>query len=573
MMTILVLAAILGCGPLVPQSARDPVRSYKGAGRISGTVTAGDTGQPIRRATVRLTGARGTPSFMTSTDANGRFEFVDLPAARLSMTATKAGFIQSTIGYGWAVAGEPVRAIELAAGQRVDKIDIRMMRGGVVTGRVFDEFGDPLAEAYVQVFRVSYQQGVRRLMAVRGTASNDIGQYRIYGLAAGTYYISGTIRPVEMLSHGDPGPIRQTDSSGRGFAATFYPGVLSASDARPIAVEAGQEISSLEFALQPVRLVRISGTVVDSQGRPVGGYVAMLNSTRPDSVVIGAPTFAETRADGRFSIPGVVPGQYRLDVRDKAEFEAIAKTGRVDGIKQSASAPEMASMPISVMTEDLEGVMVTTSRGHALSGRLVVEGAAASELSGTKPLRIATYDAGAGASVSAVLLTASAPIQPDGTFEVRGLAGTRVIRADGLPAGWALKSVRSGGVDITDTGIEIRGSDPDIEVIIGRATHVSGTVTEPRGSPIAGKSVVIFPEDRTRWSGFMNRYVTVARAGDDGTFKVAALPAGAYLAAVVDRVADEEWMAPENLERLRSSATKFAIADGENKALRLIVNP
>ena len=568
----LFLAVALACAPLAQQPARDTVKPIEGTGRISGTVTAADTGQPIRRATVRLT-RPGGPIVTTSTDASGRFEFGDLPAGRVTVTVFKAGFVQPSLGYGSPPAGEPVRAIDLAPGQRLDKVHIRMMRGGVVTGRVLDEFGDPLPEAFVQVFRASYAQGIRRLMAVRGASANDIGQFRVYGLPSGTYYISGTIRPSEMASQGEPAPIRVTDASGRGFAPTFYPGVASPSDARPIAIEAGQEISSLEFVLQLVRLVRISGTVVDSQGRPAAGYVAMLNSARGDSVVMGAPIFAETAADGRFSIAGVAPGQYRLDVRAKAEFESVATTGRVEGVGQSPSAAEIASVPVTVATEDLDGVLVTTSRGHVVSGRVVVEGGTIAELKGPKGVRVATYDAGAGASVSAVLLMAFAPIQPDGTFDVRGLSGTRVIRADGLPVGWALKAVRAGGVDITDTGLEIRGADPDIEVIVARATNITGTVTDARGTPVAGKSVVIFPEDRSRWSGFMNRYVLVTRAADDGTFNIAAVPAGTYLAAIVDRVADEEWLAPENLERLRSSATRLAIAEGETKTVRLIVNP
>jgi protocatechuate 3,4-dioxygenase beta subunit len=548
------------------QPERDTFNPNKGTGRISGSVTAADTGLPIRRATVRL-GASGGPTLTMNTDANGRFEFTGLPAAKFTVMVTKAGFVQ--MPFTTRPFGVPDRGVDLSAGQRVDMGDIRMARGGVVTGRVFDEFGDPMAEAFIQVFRATYAQGVRRLMPIRGMSSNDIGQFRIYGLQPGTYYVTGTLRATEMVTHGEPLPPKSSDAGG--FAPTFYPGVVSAIDARPIAVEAAQEVANLEFALQPVRLVRLSGRAVDSQGRPVKGAVVMLNAARADGLTPGGVAIGEVKPDGAFTFSSVVPGEYRIDVRAKSAFEAMAQKGGPGvGMPQAADAPEFASVPLTVLA-DVDGVVVTTSRGHTLTGRVTVDGATP-DAAVLKKASVVTHDATTGASMSAVMLSAGAAVRPDGTFEIRGAGGTRIIRVQGLPAGWFLKSVRADGIDVTDLGLDVRSDTSDVEITVtARPSSISGVVTDSRGRRVGDRTVIIFPEDPARRSGLMNRYVTSARAAADGSFTIAALPAGHYFAAVLQAVVDDEWQAPENLERAQGSATKFILTEGENKSLQLVV--
>jgi protocatechuate 3,4-dioxygenase beta subunit len=559
----LVLALALTLASRPDLSAQEP----KGTARIRGTVTVADTGMPLRRAAVRLS-TTGAPNASTTTDANGQFEFVDLRAGEYTVTAVKGGFVQ--LSFGQQSIGGAARRIQLAAGQRFDAAHIKLPRGGVLTGRVFDEFGDPIPEASVQVFRSQYMQGIRRLTAVRTTTSNDIGQFRVYGLAPGTYYLAGTVRSTPMVFQGNPALMPDPERGGEGFAQTFYPAALSPGDARPLTVDAGQEIANLDFALQPVRLVRISGRVVDSRGRPAPGTTVWLNSTRPDSVAIGGAKTARTNAEGLFTLTGIAPGDYRIDVRATADLEALAKGGGI-GTRQDPAA-ELASFPVSVVGDDIDGLVVTTSRGYSMSGRLIVEGSAANPAA-RRRVMVATYEVSAGAAVSGVLGATGSQVQEDLTFQIRGLIGTRVIRVVGLPEGWALRSVRLDGADVTDAGIEFRQGDvSDVEVIVtATPTRIDGTLVNEKGQPAGDRTVIVFSADTTRWSGFMNRYVTSSRAAADGTFRIAALPPGAYFAAVVEPVGDSEWMAPENLDRLRAAATKFILVEGEKKTLRLVL--
>ena len=121
-----------------------------GTARIRGRIVAADTGAPVRRAQVRITGS--DLALKTSlTDGEGRYEFRDLP------------------------------------------------RGSVIAGRIVDEFGEPIADASVTAMRSAWSNGKRRLQpAGRAAQTNDLGQYRIFGLAPGDYYVSATFRGGEM---------------------------------------------------------------------------------------------------------------------------------------------------------------------------------------------------------------------------------------------------------------------------------------------------------------------------------------------------------------------------------------
>lgn len=163
-------------------------------------------------------------------------------------------------------------------------------------------------------------------------------------------------------------------------------------------------------------------------------------------------------------------------------------------------------------------------------------------------------------------------VAPDGSFIVRGLIGTRLVRIGGLPSSLALKSVRAHGIDVTDDGLQItQGDVANVEIILtATPTLVTGSVSDRSGTPVREYAVVVFADDSRRWTAPFNRFVTVARPTADGRFTVRALPAGNYLAVAMETLVEGEWAEPENLERLRAHATRFSLADGETRTLTLV---
>jgi protocatechuate 3,4-dioxygenase beta subunit len=98
--------------------------------------------------------AEGQIRRTTTTDADGRYEFADLPAGRFSVSVTKTGYV--TLQYGQRRTFEAGTPITLADDQRIDRIDFSLPRGAVISVRITDDFGDPLAGAQVQVQRYQY---------------------------------------------------------------------------------------------------------------------------------------------------------------------------------------------------------------------------------------------------------------------------------------------------------------------------------------------------------------------------------------------------------------------------------
>src|SRR4029079_5087720 len=151
-------AQLPGMGPRQPKT---------GTGRLRGRVLSADSGGPVRRAQGRISSPDiGSKSAMT--DAEGRFEFPDLHAGGFARWATKAGYV--TIQYGQTRPFESGKPIDLTEGQLMEKADFSLPRGSAISGRLVDEFGDPVADALVSAMRSAWSGGRRRLQPTGRTA-------------------------------------------------------------------------------------------------------------------------------------------------------------------------------------------------------------------------------------------------------------------------------------------------------------------------------------------------------------------------------------------------------------------
>lgn len=190
--------------------------------------------------------------------------------------------------------------LEVMDGQLVEKIPFALPRGGVITGQVTDEFGEPLAGAQVSALRFRYMSGARRLMATGGGTTDDRGAFRIYGLIPGEYFVSGALRTQPMIGMGTSSV---ASSNVEGYAPTYYPGTANAVEAQLIVMKVGQETTNVSFSLAATRLVRVAGRAISSSGEPhVQAFVSV--SRRIDTRCPSAFNGANTRADGTFQLVG-----------------------------------------------------------------------------------------------------------------------------------------------------------------------------------------------------------------------------------------------------------------------------
>src|SRR5436190_12581817 len=169
-------------GVLAQAPARDvPTPAAAGTAIIRGRVlAAGANEHPLSRVEVRATCGSARVNKAVLTDANGRYEIGELPACRYTVSFARTNYVRAS--YGQRRPLGPGAPIDVAAGQVVSRIDIVLQRSGVVTGRILDEFGDPITGAQVSTMRWAFTNGERRLQPSGGYAStNDLGEYRMFG--------------------------------------------------------------------------------------------------------------------------------------------------------------------------------------------------------------------------------------------------------------------------------------------------------------------------------------------------------------------------------------------------------
>jgi hypothetical protein len=421
---------------------------------------------------------------------------------------------------------------------------VTLPRGGVIAGRVFDEFGDPAATVFVRALRQRYVDGRRELTPLAealevianggGDITDDLGQFRIYGLAPGDYYISAIFSP--------PGEA----ATAAGYPPVYYPGTPSAAEARRIRVAVGEEAQNVNLTLVTARYAVVSGTVLNSFNAPASASVRLVAA---DPLAEGPVAPARTAANGTFHLRGVPPGEYRLHVYD---------------VLSAAGVPEFASVPVSITGEDVTGLVAGTTPGAIARGRVVFEDTA-------KPnakLFVRSINTVAGAPTFS---NTSVGVNPDLTFEVAGLADRQTFRIGMLPEGWFLKSVTHEGVDITDVGYDFkpgqRVSGIDM-VLTRRATLMSGTIQDDRGSPVADYTVVVFSTNASRW-GYQTRFVRSVRPGLDGRFTIRALPPDEYYLVALEYVESGQEFDPEQLVMWKAFATTADLAEGDTKTVSL----
>ncbi len=180
------------------------------------------TGQPLRKAQVRVFAPELRENRLATTGADGGYEIKDLAAGRYQLNASKGSFVQ--LQYGQSRPFEPGKPLEVANGQTIEKIDFSLPRGGIITGRILDEFGDPASDVQVMAMRYQYVQGRRQLTPV-GPPRHDQRHRRVPRVraASGQYFLSATLRNFSFDAASD-------DRSG--YAPTYYPNGASIADAQ-----------------------------------------------------------------------------------------------------------------------------------------------------------------------------------------------------------------------------------------------------------------------------------------------------------------------------------------------------
>jgi len=552
---------------------RDVV-AQQGTAVIAGRVVAADTGRPLKRARVVVSGG-GRPH-VAGTDDQGRYRVTGLPAGSYTVTAAKSGFVDGAFGQRRSLrTGSPV---ELVDAQQATNVDVKLARGGVVTGRVLDEEGEPLARAIVTVVRQQYVRGEKQLTPAGGGQTDDRGQYRIFGLPAGEYYVSATAGGIEeILQQAIEGAMAVDHVvESTGYAPTYYPGVITAGDATKLKLAGSQELTGIDFQVQVVALARVRGTVaggsatislIPEDGGPLRAAASAISAVTGSVMgfgieraggrgggrggIAGGGLRAFAREDGTFSIPNVVPGKYTI-------------IARMDG--GSGAGPRMAVQSLLVSGQEVN-VTLTPAPGVQLGGTITLEASGTPLPQGFRGFRVVPSPLGSPAFAGRGGGRGGASEPTDqGQFTISDvMPGAYVLRAM-APRGWTMKAIYVDGRDIADIPLEIKSDNiGSLNVIFtDKISSVTGAVRDGRGTGIGNVSVIAFPSDEKLWVP-QSRHILTARTDSAGTYRLAAVPPGDYLIVAVEDVDQGEWFDPEFLDQIKNDATRVKVGEGEQK--------
>ena len=493
------------------------------------------------------------------TDDSGVFDITELPAGRYTIQVSKSGFVSLSYGQRRPLqAGTP---LQLGDGQQLRGVDFRLPRGSVVAGRVFDEDGEPMPGVSVTVSRYEYLQGDRRLVPAGSGQTDDRGQYRVWGLMPGDYYVAAAARGFGAAGfRGGPFGGRGFAAAGRGggeseppiaYAPTYYPGVESVDQARPIAVGLSQEVLDISFGLMLVQTARVSGHVIAADGTPAwSGTVQMIAEGSTSRGQIGTRYGGRIQWDGRFTIGNVPPGRYVIQARSD-DYER----------------PMFAAVPVTVGGSELNDVAVMLAPGATIAGTI-------SFPAGSQPPDFTQLRITAPALEQGLGGTTQSRVDKDGNFTIDGVpAGLHLIRPQSPMRGWMLKSVTISGRDVTDAPMELRSGQQLTGVVVAftdRVTQLTGAVTNAQGIPATEFTVLAFPTDTSLWRA-QARQIMTARPDQTGKYAIRGLPPGSYYVAAVDPSQQGEWFEPAYLEQQRQGAAQLTISEGDAKTLDLRV--
>ena len=568
--------------------------------RITGVVVTTDaTPQPVRRAIVTLSGGPLALSLNAITDDEGRFEIADVPGGRFAISASRASYV--TIAYGASAPGRVGVPLVVEAGQRLTGIRLLLARGAAIAGTVRDTDGEPMPGAIVGLARRS---GTDRVTLPLTVEADDRGAYRLFGLAAGEYFVVARtpgvpiVGPLQVTSSneidralqelarggrglGAPGVSRPITAGERAVAMSpvRYPSSTSSEDATPISLGTGDERTGADIMMRLLPVTTLEGTVSPPAGRDWPANVTV--SLYPATVGAVAPALIESPSrenGGRFRYGSLTPGTYFV----VAETLSAGMASQLANDLPARSAPPRADYlwaTDTVVTSgtDITGVALVLAPGLRMHGRIAIESTAGQPRPDVSTARVgirATRPGRGSAANAKLAADVRFPIAvgADGAFDLANLPPATYSFTCTMPSsapgrGWWLRSATIDGKDILDEPYTLDPSAPVPTVVLtltDRHSSLSGAFQDATGRATSAITVLVFPTNPAWW-GETSRRVRVQRPGTDGKYSFVDLPPGDYVLAAVTDMEPDAWGDPAFLRSLVVGGVRVTIGEGEHK--------
>src|SRR5215472_6642692 len=427
---------------------------------VSGMVVRLAGGEPLKGASVQLQNLENRPqTISTVTDAGGSFEIKGIDPGRYRLSVSRNGFVPQE--YGQRKPDDPGAILSLRPAQNLKDLLFRLVPSAVIAGRVINEDGEPLPWVQVGALREVYSRGKKSLSSETTVSTNDLGEYRLFGLRPGRYFVRADYKPNEHVIGRDETE-RIGGAAQQGNVPMYYPGTSDPARASTLSVKAGEEIPGLEILIRQVPTFTVRGRIYNlvSRGSTAAYTLTLVPSESSQWFTLPERDTLADAPDGSFVIRDVLPGSYTLMAfwSDEArKYQAFQK--------------------LEVGKADVDGANLTIAQGKTLSGHVTWDGRPSLDAD-----FLVVFLRGADRSYG---FSQRARVSATGLFALNDIFdGSYRLAIAGQSKDCYLKEVRYGAADGLADGFNVsRGTNASLEVTISsRGARIGGSVKDKDNS-------------------------------------------------------------------------------------------
>jgi hypothetical protein len=574
------LAALFALFALLPQQPAPPA-----TGRIEGQVLRVDSMEPVSGARVRVlrvnpntgvaiqtSGASGgggiggnnaplpplpgadprfgpapspgplppPPIAPVTTGRDGKFVIPGLAEGSYRVAVDSNGYVPQEYGQRTSsrISGQGI-PLKLSAGEVLRDLVIRMTPTATISGRVTDANGQPAVRVPVQLVSTGYSLSGQRTLQINSAGeTDDRGEYRIFWITPGHYYIAaGT--PVG----------RSIPLPSDAYVFTYYPGTTDTNRALEIDVKAGSQ-SAFDFVVQKQRSYSIRGRVVDAASRPPSAI----------GLNLAFSTFGGGGGSAYLNY-----GQSYDPATGTLEFRDIPVSTYV--VQANAGAATGRAV-VEVINADIEGLTVIVGTGVGIAGQVRFDSGGAPPAGQT---RIQLRPTVTGMS-NFPGFSPQTQTDANGAFKIDGVLSGEYRAVITAPADYFVKEARFDRGDALNRSIEVADSHAgaytfDI-VISPNVGQIDGVVTNEQLQPVPGARAVLVPDKRDRIDLF-----TVITTDQSGGFTMRRIVPGDYKLFAWEAIENNGYFDPDVLKRAESSGTVIHVDESAKLNVQVKVIP
>jgi hypothetical protein len=516
----------------ISQAATSQTRDSTAESSISGVVIDSTNSRPIGHAVVIATPEKGGQAEIRGieTEPDGHFVMTHLAPGRYQIVAQKQGF-------GLPI-GRPKVSAEITTEAKTVEVVVQLVPNAAVSGRVSGSDGEPLLGAIVQLSRLQFTNGRFINVPVARAGTNDLGEYRIFGVPPGHYRITGFYRDSASVFGLRRRPAPQDTATDepqtQDYAVTYYPGTLDADSAVTVRLKPGQTQQGIDIHLVTAPSGSIAGSVSNI---PAGTEAVQVLLQPSDSGELGArQSFAVHPGNHRFQFKSLPSGTYVL---------------RVDhGLpEQQLSAREV----ITVHEAPVNNVNLALRPPIGVRGTVTMTGS-------TSPAGLVVELVG-----SDLQNRAAFRVNPDGTFQApRPLPPDDYsVRLPDAEASLYLKMIAIKGQRINSSTVRIEEPTNMELVVSDKASKVEGVVKDSDEQPVNSCMVILAGTKDVASRAYFSR------PDSGGKFALTSVPPGRYSISCLSGLASEQDLSPEMLGKVRASGRDITVEEKQNVSVNL----